>query len=183
MALVSGGSNGAPGERPGTDRPRLAHRASGLLGQALAAEDAETVGPRADELLADPERAVSLLGAPDAWAVARHAVVQRYGRVGALLVVGFEERHRARAGGEAVAVPELEELLDGFPSADAAGLDGILAALDGEHPDDVDEENTARRWLHATYAVAERDGTDEAHRAYMDALDRLLRLAGRRLAS
>ena len=182
MALVSGGSGTTRGDAPG-DAPRLLQRATGLLGQALAAEDAEAAGLRADRVLADPEAAVSLLGAPDAWSAARHVVVQRYGRVGALLVVGFEERYRALAGEEADPLPELEELLDRFPEADADELDAILEALDGRPAGAVDETEAARRWLHATYAVAERDGTDGAHRAYMDALDRLLRLAGRRLAS
>jgi hypothetical protein len=182
MALVSGGSGTGAAGRSGTARPRLGRRAAGLLGQALAADDAETAGLRASEVLADPEAAVSLLGAPDAWPTARHAVVQRYGRVGALLVLGFEERWRAGEGGEA-GVEELDVLVDRFADADAEELDGLLGALDGTGPGGGDETDAARRWLHATYAVAERDGSDEAHRAYMDALDRLLRLAGRRLAS
>ena len=78
---------------------------------------------------------------------------------------------------------ELEALLDRFVDADVDEVDGLLAALDGIPAGVEDETATARRRLHATYAVAERDGTDAAHRAYMDALDRLLRLAGRRLAS
>ena len=43
---------------------------------------------------------------------------------------------------------------------------------------DVDDETIkARRWLHATYAVAGRDGRDDAHRAYMVALDGVMQLA------
>lgn len=183
MVLVSGGSGTTVGDAPGTGAPRLVERASELLGQAFAADDAEQGGLRADQVLADPEAAVSLLGAPDAWATARHAVVQRYGRVGAMLVLGFEERYQARAGEEPETTPELEELIDRFADVDAEGLDDLLASLDGVRAGAVDETETARRWLHATYAVAERDGTDGAHRAYMDALDRLLRLAGRQLAS
>ncbi|MDE3086760.1 MAG: hypothetical protein KGJ77_08335 [Acidobacteriota bacterium] len=183
MALVSGGSGTTSGERPGADRARLSQRAAGLLGQALAADDAEHAGLRADEVLADPAAAVSLLGSPEAWPAARHAVVQRYGRVGALLVLGFEDRWRAGAGEEAAAPAGLEELVDRFPHAGAEELEGLLAALDGARGGVPDDTEAARRWLHATYAVAERDGTDTAHRAYMDALDRLLRLAGRPLAS
>ena len=41
----------------------------------------------------------------------------------------------------------------------------------------------AHRWLHATYAVAARDGTPGAHRAYMRALDRVMRLVRPLVAS
>jgi hypothetical protein len=168
--------------RPG--RHGLVHRASGLLGQALASEDAEAAGLRADDVLTSGEAAVTLLGDPDAWAAARHAVVQRYGRVGALLVVGYEGRWRARHGlGGPVNPPDMEHLLDRFASLDAEELQVLLARLDRAEGVDEDEEaSRARRWLHATYAVAARDGSDAAHRDYMEALDRVMRLAGRRLA-
>jgi len=41
----------------------------------------------------------------------------------------------------------------------------------------------AHRWLHATYALAARDGTPVAHRAYMSALDRVMRLVRPLVAS
>jgi len=41
----------------------------------------------------------------------------------------------------------------------------------------------AHRWLHATYAIAARDGTPAAHQAYMRALDRVMRLVRPLLAS
>lgn len=163
-------------------------RVGGLLDQALASDDAEAGGLRADDVLADPEVALVVLGGPDAWSAARHAVVQRYGRVGALMVVGFEARFHARRGLGAEPNPaELDHLLNGFAEMDADELRAVLhgveraAAAPGEAVDD--EAADARRWLEATYAVAARDGTDTAHCAYMEALDRVMRLAGRRLAS
>jgi hypothetical protein len=123
---------------------------------------------------------------------ARYAVVQRYGRVGALLVLGYEERWRHRhstgarsrrpRGDEAVARC-LEGLLDGFAELDAVDMDELLAELDAAAGTPQGPDAEARRWLHATYAIAARDGTDAAHRAYMEALDRVLRLARSRLAS
>ncbi len=162
----------------------IVHLASGLLGQALASDDAERGGLRADDVLATDDVALLLLGGPHAWAAARHAVVQRYGRVGALLVVGYEGRWRAAHGeGGRANPPELEQLLDQFFDIDASELQTLLARLeqsDGVDPDDEGAE--ARRRLHATFAVAARDGTDAAHRAYMEALDRVMRLAAPRLA-
>jgi hypothetical protein len=195
------------------DAPPEVGRAWALLDEAIASDDAEATGLRAAELVADPDSAVSLLGAPDTPVAARHAVVQRYGYVGALLVLGFEDRWRrlnrsATAGpisarrhpGVAELWPCLDRLIDDFARLDASELDTLLAEIDraaGAHagevvgPPDTDwagaawtaAEPEARRWLHATYAVAARDGTGAAHRAYMDALDRLLRLARSRLAS
>ena len=49
-----------------------------------------------DACSADGTTALALLGGPDASPAARAAVVQRFGRVGALLVLGYEERGRAR---------------------------------------------------------------------------------------
>jgi hypothetical protein len=175
-------SSGYQPDRPGGYG--LVHQAGGLLGQALASEDAETGGLRADDVLASAEIALMLLGRPDAWASARHAVVQRYGRVGALLVVGYEGRWRAnhRQPGP-TNPPELEQLLDRFSDIDASELQELLARLDqSEGVDPGDEEAQARRRLHATFAVAARDGSNSAHRAYMEALDRVMRLAAPRLA-
>lgn len=169
----------------GPARQGLVQRASRLLGQALASDDAEAGGLRADEVLANPAVAQLVLGAPDAWPAARHAVVQRYGRVGALLVLGYEGRWRSRHDGGPVNPPEMEQLLDGFFRLDAEHVCDLLAGL--EPADDACGHNEgatrARQWLHATYAVAARDGTDSAHRAYMAALDGVMRQAARRLAS
>lgn len=163
----------------------LGDAATGLLGQALASDDAEAGGLRADDLLADADGAVQLLGDPEAWPAARHAVVQRYGRVGALLVVGYEGRWHRRRGLEHPAnPPELETLLDRFAELSAAELDVLLAGIErAEGVDPTDEVVAARRMLHATYAQAARDGTEAAHRAYMEALDTVMRQAGRALAS
>ncbi|HZU80757.1 MAG TPA: hypothetical protein VE991_12645 [Acidimicrobiales bacterium] len=173
---------GAPGA--GTRPTGIGRRVTALLGQALASDDAESGGLRADDVLADPEGATVVLGAPDSWDSARNAVVQRYGRVGALLVVGHEDRW-ARAHGDQPATPApVEFLLDHFTELDAPAIDGLLAELErGEGMDVADEDTSSRRWLHATYAVAERDGSDEAHRQYMAAFDRVMRRAGALLAS
>lgn len=186
LAAVSGG-DGVPRTRRDGDRS-LAGQVSRLLAQALAADDAETAGLRADDVLALPEQCPSLLGGPDAAPSARHAVVQRYGRVGALLVVGYEGRWRARNGSPAPGNPDaLELLLDHFADIDVEGLEGLLARL--EHDGETgsrrgdDEVSLVRRRLHATYAVAARDGTDAAHHAYMEALERFMGFARRRLAS
>lgn len=164
---------------------RLADVASGLLGQALASDDAEAGGLHADDLLADPAGAVQLLGDPEAWPAARNAVVQRYGRVGALLVLGYEGRwHRRRGLDHRPNPPELEMLLDRFAELSAEEIDGLLAGIErAEGVDPTDEVVAARRLLHATYAQAARDGTEGAHRAYMAALETVMRQAARALAS
>jgi hypothetical protein len=163
----------------------LVGAATGLLGQALASDDAEAGGLHADDLLADADGAVQLLGDPDAWPAARHAVVQRYGRVGALLVVGYQGRwHRRRGLDHPPNPPELETLLDRFGELSAEELDGLLAGIErAEGLDPGDEAVAARRMLHATYAQAARDGTEAAHRAYMAALETVMRQAGRAIAS
>ncbi|HLN43781.1 MAG TPA: hypothetical protein VK215_15090 [Acidimicrobiales bacterium] len=204
----------------------------------MASEDADEVGLRAEHVLADGGTALALLGGEDASPAARAAVVQRFGRVGALLVLGYEERGRAqhlgplnplpnaspngshngspngshngsRSGavngshnGSSNASPngshnghrEAEQLDDGkghierlvrdFADLDALGLYRLLGEIDhdeglGGDGDGVD----AHRWLHATYAVAARDGTPGAHRAYMRALDRVMRLVRPLVAS
>jgi len=166
-------------------RRSVARHAAVLLAQALASDDAESLGLRADELLADHQRAEQLLGGPDAWASALHAVVQRYGRVGALLVIAYQARWARRHEDDTPhQSPLLELLVERFYQLDAAALDALLADIDRAEGVDVSGEDAAsRRWLHATYAVAERDGTDAAHRCYMRALDRVLRRAGSVLAS
>jgi hypothetical protein len=62
---------------------------------------------------------------------------------------------------------------------DADHLAGLLRKIDlceGCAPSD--EVAAARRWLFATYAVAARDCTQASHRAYMNALDSVMRLIG-----
>ncbi len=179
----SSGAPARPGRFPGPGE--LGRLASGLLGEALASDDAEAGGLRADDLLADTDSAVALLGDPAAWPAARNAVVQRYGRVGALLVVGYEGRWRRRRGlGGGPNPPALETLIDRFAALSAEGLDELLAGIERAEGLDADEESrAARRWMHATYAEAARDGTDAAHRAYMAALDAVMRQAARHLAS
>jgi hypothetical protein len=169
----------------GQGEASLARAATGLLGQALASEDAEAGGLHADDILRDGESALQLLGDPEAWPAARHAVVQRYGRVGALLVVGFEGRwHNQRGIAHRPNPPELETLLDRFAELSGEELEGLLAAIERAEGVDADAEDVAaRRLLHATYAQAARDGTDAAHRAYMAALDGVMRQAARKLAS
>lgn len=168
--------------------PTLAARVSRLLAQALAAEDAETDGLRADDVLARPELCPSVLGGTDGWPSARNAVVQRYGRVGALLVVGYETRWRARGKRNAPVNPDaLELLLEHFSELELDELEDLLARIEGDGhsgPRRGDDEVTSvRRRLHATYAIAARDGSDAAHRAYMETLERFMVLARHRLAS
>jgi len=187
--VVLQGRAGVSGEDAASESRRhreLSGSVSRLLAQALSADDAETAGLRADDVLARPELCPSLLGGPDAWPSARHAVVQRYGRVGALLVLGYEGRWRAVDGGDASANPAaLEQLLDHFGELEVDELEGLLARLEGDTDPrrGGDEVTSVRRTLHATYAVAARDGTDAAHHAYMEALERFMGLARRRLAS
>jgi hypothetical protein len=170
----------------------LGKRATELLGRALGSDDAESEGLLADDVLADPELALKLLGSPSHLAGARNAVVQHYGRVGALLVVGYEERfaRRQSAGCE----PEIstapgagrcvEQLVVDFATLDAGEIDDLLAELDACEGRAIDAEAiSARRWLHATYAVAGRDGSDTAHRAYMAALGGVMQLTRSQVAS
>jgi hypothetical protein len=176
--------------RPGS-RTR---RATELIRLAMASEDTDQVGLRAETVLADGATALALLGGPGASPAARAAVVQRFGRVGALLVVGYEERGRA---GRLVAVDghgvaerahrvdqHIERLVQDFAHLDARGLYGLLCEIDEDEGFAGDTDGIdAHRWLHATYAVAARDGTPAAHRAYMSALDRVMRLVRPLVAS
>ena len=185
-------SPAARARRPGS-RTR---RATELIRHAMASEDADQVGLRAETVLADSSTAMALLGGPDASPAARAAVVQRFGRVGALLVLGYEERGQARhlvpvnghGPGEwsdlADADAHLETLVQLFDQLDARDLYWLLCEIDEDEgfAGDLDGID-AHRWLHATYAVAARDGTPGAHRAYMCALDRVMRLVRPLVAS
>jgi hypothetical protein len=168
--------------RPG---PRT-RRATELIRLAMASEDADWVGLRAETVLADGTTALALLGGPEASPAARAAVVQRFGRVGALLVLGYEARGRARhlvavTGDRALertrrTDSHIETLVRDFATIDARDLYALLCEIDQDEGFSGDEGFDAHRWLHATYAVAARDGTMAAHRAYMAALDRVMRL-------
>ncbi|MGH9030270.1 MAG: hypothetical protein ACRDV4_11740, partial [Acidimicrobiales bacterium] len=69
----------------------IARRVSELMADAWYAEDAEAAGANAAKLLADRETTLKTLGGPLSVAAARHAVIQRFGGVGALLVVACED--------------------------------------------------------------------------------------------
>jgi hypothetical protein len=167
----------------------------------MASDDAERHGVRADHVLADVSTALTLLGGPVASPAARDAVVQRFGRVGALLVLGYEERgvlgyeehvRRPHTGLEDLhgdldrSCPSdrhIESLLQGFAHLDTRGLYELLCEIDREEGSAGDDGADAHRWLDATYAVAARDGTFAAHRAYMHALDQVMRLVRPLVAS
>ena len=177
------GRRSSPGPVRGRARRGADHsrRATELVRQAMASDDAQELGLRAEDLLADPRTALVLLGGPQPWPAARQAVVQHFGRVGALMVVAYEERW---AVGDARTDPDLDGLVRDFPRLDAVDLHGLLARIDGngEAPS-ADPGFDAHRWLHATFAVAARDGTPAAHRAYMQALDDVMRLVRPLVAS
>jgi len=189
----------APSERscPGVRARRpvtRTRRATELIREAMASEDADEVGLRAETVLAEPTTALALLGGPDASPAARAAVVQRFGRVGALLVLGYEQRGRAH---HLVAVngngplercdpadAHVESLVRDFRALDARALYRLLCEIDEDEGFAGDTDGVdAHRWLHATYALAARDGTPVAHRAYMSALDRVMRLVRPLVAS
>jgi hypothetical protein len=158
------------------------------LRRALSSDDAELNGTRAEHILADEGAALMLLGSPDASDVARAAVIQRLGLVGGFIVVGYEERWRRGAAGTSDSGTRgpmefgaacLETLLRDYAAVDARRLDRLLRDIDRSAGVPHDGEVArAHRWLHATYAVAARDGTAAAHRSYLRALDRVLRLVG-----
>jgi len=168
-------------------------RAMKLLARSLAHEDAEADGVCADRVLADPAIALALLGSPDAAPAARDAVVQRFGLVGAFLVVGHEDRwHRRLAvvsgdpeatAGDEVSV-YLERLVKHFAHLDvhkmATLLNDIDCAENGVPDDDV---AVARHRLHAAYAVAARDGTEVSHHEYMESLNEVLSMTRPAVAS
>jgi hypothetical protein len=161
----------------------------------MASEDVEHLGLRAEHVLADVGAAVTLLGPPDASPAARAAVIQRFGRVGALLVIGYEDRWRAEQlrdldGGVADCRSDsgyrcTETLVRDFARVDAPRLYELLCEIDREGTGTArpDEAGDTHRWLHATYAIAARDGTPSAHRSYMYALDRVMRLVRPLVAS
>jgi hypothetical protein len=167
---------------------RVTRRVAELSSAALCAEDAEASGVYAQDLLVDPGRAVDLLGAPDVPLAARHAAVQRFGGVGALLVVACEELwqqiHSPRFSGEASWAEWLDEfhvylaqLLHRFADMSPQDMDCLVEAIErADGGSTGGEAASARRWLHVTYAIAARDGTDEAHRAYIKAFHRVLAL-------
>lgn len=187
-ALSESASHSTKARRPWSRN----RRATELVRQAMASEDADEFGLRAEHVLADGRTAMALLGGPDASPAARAAVVQRFGRVGALLVLGYEERGRfpkPRDGYQAVEQfetgdPHIECLVRNFSRLDARGLYGLLCEIDRDEGYESDADGIdAHRWLHVTYAVAARDGTPAAHQAYMRALDRVMRLVRPLLAS
>jgi hypothetical protein len=175
--------------------PALARRrATELLARSLSHEDAEADGVCADQVLADPAVALALLGSPDATPTARDAVVQRFGLVGALLVLGHEDRwrrHLAVLSGDAVTTSaddemsaHLEGLVKNFAHLDVRGLETVLNAIDrAETGRAADQVTTARHRLHATYAVAARDGSDKSHHEYMESLNEVLRMTRPAVAS
>ena len=156
-----------------------------LLRCALSSDDAELHGARAEHILSDEGAALMLLGSSAASESARAAVVQRFGLVGAFLVVGFEERWLGCSEGHGEFAVRgrgatfLDALVRDFARLDARQLERLLRHIErSAGPEQEGEVARAHRWLHATYAVAARDGTDKSHRAYLRALDRVLRLVG-----
>lgn len=179
------------------DHDSISHRgrrAMKLLARSLAHEDAEADGICADRVLADPAIALALLGSPDVAPAARDAVVQRFGLVGAFLVVGHEDRWRHRlavvsgdpdatAPGDPVSV-YLEKLVKQFAHLDVAKLATLLNDIDcveNGFPDD--DVAVARHRLHAAYAVAARDGSERSHHEYMESLNEVLRMTRPAVAS
>jgi hypothetical protein len=170
------------------------HRAAMMLARSLSHEDAEADGVYADKVLADPAIALALLGSPDADPAARDAVVQRFGLVGALLVIAYEDRwqrHLDVLSGEAdttSAVDEvsrqLERLLRNFGAIDGRRLEAVLGAIDrAEGAMAADPVAAARHRLHAAYAIAARDGSAESHREYMETLNEVLKTTRPAVAS
>jgi hypothetical protein len=176
---------------PVPDRRR---RAALLLARSLSHEDAEADGVCADRLLADPAIALALLGSPDAAPEARDAVIQRFGLVGALLVVAHEDRwqrHLAVLSADAGTVSSgdevsrnLERLVKNFPHIDAPGLEALLSDIDrAEGAPANDQVTAARHRLHAAYALAARDGSDDTHHRYMESLHEVLKMTRPAVAS
>jgi hypothetical protein len=172
-------------------------RAMKLLARSLAHEDAEADGICADRVLADPAIALALLGSPDAAPAARDAVVQRFGLVGAFLVVGQEDRwHRrlaivsgdaeAASAGDDVSM-HLERLVKHFADIDVRTLSTLLSEIDrAESPgpdEDDDDVAVARHRFHAAYAVAARDGSELSHHEYMESLNEVLNMTRPAVAS
>jgi len=174
--------------------PNRRRRATFLLVRALSHEDAEADGVYAERILADPVVALALLGSPDADPSARDAVVQRFGLVGALLVVAHEDRwlrHLAALSDGADTMPTddevsgyLERLVKHFAHLDARKLEVLLGEIDrAEGGSPADQVATARHRLHAAYAVAAREGSDVSHHEYMESLNEVLRMTRPAVAS
>jgi hypothetical protein len=174
--------------------PNRRRRATFLLARALSHEDAEADGLCADRVLADPTVALALLGSPDTDPAARDAVVQRFGLVGALLVVAHEDRwlrHLAALAGDADTTSagdevsgHLERLVKHFAHLDVRKLEILLADIDrSEGGCPTDRVAAARHRLHAAYAVAARDGSDVSHHEYMESLNEVLKMTRPAVAS
>ncbi len=174
--------------------PDRRRRAAVLLARALSHEDAEAEGICADWLLADPAVALALLGSPDAAPEARDAVIQRFGLVGALLVVAHEDRwqrHLAVLSGDADTTAagdevggHLERLVKNFSHLDARRLEALLGDIDrAESATSAGQVTATRHRLHATYAVAARDGSPVSHHEYMESLNEVLKNARPAVAS
>jgi hypothetical protein len=173
--------------------PDRRRRANEMLARALSHEDAEADGICADRVLADPAVALALLGSPDADPAARDAVVQRFGLVGALLVIGHEDRWRrhvaalsddtetAPAGAEVSG--HVERLVKNFGHFDAPRLEAILSDIDWAEGASPTDRAAARRRLHAAYAIAARDGSDVSHHQYMESLNEVLQMTRPAVAS
>ena len=179
-----------PGRRPDA----RARRVTDMVRLAMASDDVEHLGLSAEHVLADAGAAVCLLGGPDASPAARATVIQRFGRVGALLVLACEDRWQREQGATAAHLAGLgdephgrrlvERLLRDFGRLDARRLYDLLCRIDcGDAVPTHDTPADAHRWLDATYAVAARDGTPAAHRTYMGALERVMRLVRPLVAS
>ncbi len=174
--------------------PNRRRRATVLLARALSHEDAEADGACADRILADPAVALALLGSSDADPSARDAVVQRFGLVGALLVVAHEDRwlrHLASLSGNAAMMSDsdevsrhLERLVKTFAHIDIRKLEVLLGEIDrAEGGLATDPVAAARHRLHAAYAVAAREGSDVSHQEYMESLNEVLKTTRPAVAS
>ena len=107
-------------------------------------------------------------GTKNGGALEQSKPVERPARVGAIRDRG--PAHREPGAG--LRPPRRRELYE------------LLCEIDDDEGFVGDEDGVdAHRWLHATYAVAARDGTPAAHRAYMRALDRVMRLVRPLVAS
>lgn len=177
-----------PGAADGQSVTGICARVAELVSAALWTEDAGAAWERASRLLEDPSTAIEVLGSTASDPEARHALIQRLGGVGGLIVVACEEllpdpRHSrgknelgdSDVGAGAEVHELLRGLLIGFASLPAEALDDLVGAIERADGFDPGQELArARRWLNVTYAVAARDGTEEAHQLYFLALDRVL---------
>ena len=160
---------GARARRPGA-RTR---RATELIRQAMASEDADEVGLRAETVLG--RRHDRLGTARRARRLAQRPAPRSCsasGGSGALLVLGYEERGRARHPGRRVTTMERAERPEEGRRPHRGPGPGVRhnrrrAASTGSCARSTRTRVRrgrrtaidAHRWLHATYAVAARDGT------------------------